>query len=244
MVESFAVVYVLGAIIAATIILMSIVFLVKALKRAKAIGMDKKVLTGAIRNSAIFSIVPSIPIVIGVGIMMQYLGLAIPWIRLTVIGALQYEITALYQAGGAVQGASEATIAAAVIVMTLSILGGPLFNAIFYKKYQLKLANIQKTNERKMNAITGALLGGMIAGIISAILIGAFFTIGSPVVDTKTGLATYGEITLITLASSIIIMAVCGVLLVVFKQKWIESYALPLSILGAMALAYAFTYVF
>ena len=56
---------------------------------------------------------------------------------------------------------------------------------------------------------------------------------------------TYGgEITLITLAASVILMGLCGVILLVFKQKWIESYALPISILGSLAIAFAFIPVF
>ena len=31
----------------------------------------------------------------------------------------------------------------------------------------------------------------------------------------------------------------CGVILKVFKQKWIENYALPITILGSLAIAYA-----
>ena len=134
MVDSPVIIFVIGAIIAAVIILMSLVFLFKAARRAKAIGMDKKVVTETIRNSAIFSIVPSIPIVIGVGIMMQFLGLAIPWIRLTVIGALQYEMLAMSQAGVAAGVGDAVAIATAVVIMTIAILTGPLFNAIFYKK--------------------------------------------------------------------------------------------------------------
>ena len=125
MVDSPVIIFVIGAIIAAIIILMSLVFLFKAARRAKAIGMDKKVVTETIRNSAIFSIVPSIPIVIGVGIMMQFLGLAIPWIRLTVIGALQYELIAYNTANEALIGtgaSTEVIVATAVTVMTLSIL--------------------------------------------------------------------------------------------------------------------------
>ena len=243
MVESFAIIYVLGAIIALTIILMSLAFLFKALKRAKAIGMDKKVVVEAIKNSAIFSIVPSIPIVIGVGIMMQFVGLAIPWIRLTVIGALQYEILALSNAGAAVVGADEVTIATAVVVMTISIISGPLFNAIFYKKDQTKLLELQQKNERKMNAVTGALLGGMLAGIMSSLIVGGFFGIGNPVTDAS-GITTYGEITLITLAASVVLTGICGVILLVGKQKWIESYTLPISILGALAVAFLFVPVF
>lgn len=243
MVESFAIIYVLGAIIALTIILMSLAFLFKALKRAKAIGMDKKVVTETIKNSAIFSIVPSIPIIIGVGIMMQFVGLAIPWIRLTVIGALQYEILALDAAGGTVVGADNVTIATAVVVMTISIVSGPLFNAIFYKKYQTKLLELQQKNERKMNAITGALLGGMLAGIMSSLIVGGFFGIGNPITDAS-GIVTYGEITLITLAASVVLTGICGVILFVGKQKWIESYTLPISILGALAVAFLFVPVF
>ena len=244
MVESYAIIYALGAIIALTIILMSLAFLFKALKRAKAIGMDSKVVTEAIKNSAIFSIVPSIPIVIGVGIMMQFVGLAIPWIRLTVIGALQYEILALDAAGGTVIGADAKTIATAVVIMTISIISGPLFNAIFYKKYQTKLLELQQKNERKMNAITGALLGGMLAGIMSSLIVGGFFGIGNPVTDAGTGITTYGEITLITLAASVVLTGICGIILFVGKQKWIESYTLPISILGALAVAFLFVPVF
>ena len=224
--------------------MMSLVFLFKAVRRAKAIGMDKKVVTETIRNSAIFSIVPSIPIVIGVGIMMQFLGLAIPWIRLTVIGALQYEMLAMNQAGVAAGVGDAVAIATAVVIMTIAILTGPLFNAIFYKKYQNKLYDLQKKNERKMNAITGAMLAGMLSGIMSAIIVGACFTIGNPPEADASGVVTYGEITLITLASSVVLTAICGAIMIFGKQKWMESYALPISILGSLAIAFAFVPIF
>lgn len=234
--DSFVIIYILGAVIAAMIIGMSLLFLVKAKKRAKLIGIDKKSINETIKNSAIFSIVPSIPIVVGVGIMMPYLGLAIPWIRLTVIGALQYEVSAAYAAGAMNPTASAAQIVTAIIVMTLSIISGPLFNAIFYKKFQGKLASIQEKNKTKMDAITGALLAGMLAGIISALIVGGAFGVGNPITDTS-GITTYGEVTLITLASSVFIMLLCAAIMIVGKQKWIESYALPLSILGSLLVA-------
>lgn len=242
--KSFAIIYVLGGLIAAAIIAMCVFFIVKSVKRAKVIGMDSKKIKETIKNSAIFSIVPSIPIVIGVGIMMQYLGLAIPWIRLTVIGALQYELIAMDQAQNALNEmggtyTTETMIATAVVIMTLSILSGPIFNAIFYKKYQGKLADLQEKNSRLMNTITGALLGGLLAGMLSAILVGGAFTVGNPPEPDASGVITYGEVTLITLAASVVIMALCGVILKVFKQKWIESYALPITILGSLAIAYA-----
>jgi len=236
--KDYAIIFVLGALIVAMIIAMSIFFLIKALRRAKKIGMDKKLLTGAIKNSAIFSIVPSIPIVVGVGIMMPALGIAIPWIRLTVIGALQYEVSGAYVSGAMAPSATATDIATAIIVMTLSIISGPIFNATFYKRYQSKLAAIQETNKRKMDTITGALLAGMLAGIMSALIVGGAFGVNNPVVDNNTGMVTYGEVTLITLSVSMGIMIISGILLKVTKQKWIESYALPASILVSLLAAF------
>lgn len=239
-------IYVLGALIAACIIAMSVFFIVKSLKRAKKIGMDMKIIKKTVVSSAVFSIVPSIPIVMGIGIMMGELGLAIPWIRLTVIGALQYELVAYDQARQAYLGSSETVlIATAVLVMTVSIVSGPLFNAIFYKKYQNKLADIQKKNARLSNTITGALLGGMLSGMLSSIFVGGIFNaVNGPTVEKSTGIWTYGEITLITLGASVVIMGICGVIIKLGKQKWLENYALPITILGALAVAYGFTFVF
>ena len=40
--ESFPIIYALGAVIAAVIIAMCVFFIVKSVRRAKAIGMEKK----------------------------------------------------------------------------------------------------------------------------------------------------------------------------------------------------------
>jgi hypothetical protein len=235
--ESFALIYILAAITCALIITISIVFIVKAFRRAEAIGMDKKVLINTVKNSAVFSIVPSIPIVIGVGIVMSYLGLAVAWIRMSVIGALQYEMLAMTQVIPPTAEITPSLIATAIVVMTVAILSGPVFNALFYKKYQNKLASLQQKNAKLMDTVTGSLLCGLLAGILSAIIVGAFFSISEPL-DPAAVIPSYGGVTLITLGASIVVMAVCGVLLVKFKQKWIESYALPMSILGAMTAAF------
>lgn len=241
MVSSYPTIYALGAVIAALIVAMCAFFIAKNVKRAKKIGMEPEKIKKAIVSSAAFSIVPSIPIVIGIGIMMSSLGLAIPWIRLTVIGALQYELIAYNTANAALaeSGAStEALVATAVAVMTLSILSGPLFNATAYKKYQGKLLELQEKNGKLMNAVTGALLGGLLAGMLSALLVGGAFAVDNPVTDSA-GITTYGEITLISFASSLVIMAICGILIKAFKQKWLENYALPATILGSLGIAYA-----
>jgi hypothetical protein len=236
--RDYAWVFVMGGLIVATIFIMAAFFIFKAVKRAKEIGMDMGKIKTAVKTSAIFSIVPSIPIVIGVGIMMSYLGLAIPWIRLTVIGALQYELIAMDQAGLSTAPAiTDRMVATALVIMTVSIMSGPVFNMIAYKKYNKKLMDLQRNNKRLLDMITGSLLGGILAGLASYIIISAFFT-------GKASGGANGYITLITLFISMFIMALFGLLIKKFKFKKLEDYALPTTILISMAAAYGFTYVF
>jgi len=49
---------------------------------------------------------------------------------------------------------------------------------------------------------------------------------------------------LLTLAVSAVIMIVCGLLIKFLKWKWLENYALPITILGAMAAAFGFIQIF
>lgn len=234
--DSFAVIYLIGAVIALLVIGMSLFFIRVSFRRARQIGMDTGILKQTIKSSVIFSLVPSIPIVIGIGIMMQYLGLALSWIRLEVIGALQYEILAMNQVLPVGCQVSSDMVAAALVVMTVSILSGPVFNALCYKRYENRLAHIRESNPKLMDSLTGALLGGLLSGLISAMLVGAAFSIGNASVAKDTGAQVSGEVTLITFGVSCLLMAVCGLL--IKKWKWLESYAMAVTILGALSVAF------
>jgi hypothetical protein len=50
-----------------------------------------------------------------------------------------------------------------------------------------------------------------------------------------------GWIPIFVLLFSAFLMGICGLLVKVFKIKWIENYALPFSMLGAMAFAVIIT---
>lgn len=235
------VIYLFGGVIAALILLMSAFFLVKALRRAKELGISRAKIVKTVTSSAVFSIVPSVPIIIGIGIMMPWLGLAIPWIRLTVVGALQYELMAMQQAteaaGVTSYGAmTDTVIATAFTIMTVSILSGLIFNAVAYKKYQNKLSDLREKNPKLLNTVTGALLGGILSGLASYIIAGGIFNVKNTGGDN---VAVSGAVTLITLAASAAIMLLCGILIKKLKWKWLESYALPITIVGALFTAYA-----
>ena len=89
--------YLLGGIVVFFVLVGCIFFILKAFKDAKKLGMDEKVLKKVVFDSFLFTILPSISILIGVVALSGKLGVPLPWIRLTVIGALHYEGAVLKQ---------------------------------------------------------------------------------------------------------------------------------------------------
>ena len=83
--------YLIAGSILLFIVLMCLVFLVKSYKEGKKLGMDEKVLKKVIVSSATFTLLPSISILLGVIALSGTLGVPFSWLRLSVIGSLQYE---------------------------------------------------------------------------------------------------------------------------------------------------------
>ena len=143
--------YLLGIVVVIFILAGCVFYILKSYKDAKRIGMDTKVLNKTIFNSVVFTILPSISILIGVIALSGVIGVPLPWIRLTVIGALHYEVTAIGAAGyGSVTLASlEAQqLVTIAFVMTLGVLSGPLF-CLFGLKFYEKKALSKLTNNDK-----------------------------------------------------------------------------------------------
>ena len=92
-----------GAIIA-LVLAQSVFFLVRAVKRAKELGIAKGTVTKTITSAALFTIAPAVAILVGVVALSKSLGLALPWLRLSVIGSITYETVA---AGNAIEAAGQ-----------------------------------------------------------------------------------------------------------------------------------------
>ena len=92
--------FVLVGIIIAAVLGQSVFFLLKALKRAKEKGMDMTKIKKTIITAAIFTVAPAVAIVITVISLSQSLGIALPWLRLSVVGSLSYEAIAAANANG------------------------------------------------------------------------------------------------------------------------------------------------
>ena len=128
--------------------------LVKSVKKAKKIGMDMTKIKKVIKTSASFSVLPAIGIGIGVVTLIGSLGITVPAIRLSVIGALQYETQMADGAAKAITGSTDGLTlliqrgvtaqdyATIVTLMTVAIIAGPVLVVLFYKKLQPKLAKL------------------------------------------------------------------------------------------------------
>ena len=78
-----------GGIIA-VIAVICVVFIIRAWRAGKALGMNPVRMRRAVTSSATFSILPSVGILLGVIALSGSLGTPWPWLRLSVIGADRY----------------------------------------------------------------------------------------------------------------------------------------------------------
>ena len=214
--------YIIGAILISYVLFESVVIYRKAYKRGLELGMTKTQLNETTRSSAIFSIVPSLPILIGLVTMIPLFGnVVIPWIRLSVIGSVSYETYAASQikqaAGVASLTENLQVYSTAIWTMTLSIMSGMIILIFFYKQYTNKLEAIKIKNPRWSELLIAALFMGLVG------------TIGAQQI-------TMGGYNALALFISITIMAVLA--LISRKFKWMEEFALPVSMLGTLIALY------
>lgn len=226
--------FVTAGIVVAFVFAQSIFFLIKAWRRAQQLGISGSVLKRIVKSSAVFTIAPAIAIILGVITLSKFLGLALPWLRLSVLGALTYELPAATSAASALGvSISEAVTDPQVYstiawVMTLGILSGLLIITLFLKKIQAGIDSLKKRDTRWGELFITAIFMGMISAFLGMIF--ANITLGIK-----------GWIPVFVMVASSLVMLVCGFFVKVLKVKWMEDYALPISMLTAMALSIPIT---
>ena len=153
--------YLIVALVLAFITVMCFVFLIKSYRAGIKLGMDKKALRKTITASATFTLLPSISILLGVIALSGSLGVPFSWLRLSVIGALQYELNvaeiaaqSIGLSGLRLEELSIGVFVTIALVMTIGILGGVFCCIFFLKKYLGKLNSAPK-KEKKENARPG-----------------------------------------------------------------------------------------
>ena len=226
--------YLIVAIVILFVIAQSVYFLVRAWRRAKEIGMDTRVLKKTVGSSAVFTVAPAVAILLGVIALSRALGFPLPWLRLSVIGALTYETPAAASAASAMGTdlsnliTDPVTFAAIAWVMTLGIIPGPVLVPTIGKKIENGVMRIRQKDEKWGSLFMTALFLGMISAFLGMI----FATVSE-------GLR--GWIPCFVMIASALLMCVCAIFVKVLHWKWMEDYALPISMLGGMALSIPIT---
>lgn len=226
--------YLLAAIVILYVLAQSFFFLIRAYRHGRQIGMDTAALRKMIGSTALFTIAPAFSILLGVITLSKFLGIPLPWIRMSVIGALTYELPAATSTAKALGISLSSLITnprhytAIAWVMTLGIMPSIVLTPLLMGRIQAGILKI-KTKDARWGEI---FMTAMFLGMISAFL-GMVFS------GVRGGLA--GWVPLFVLLFSAALMGVCGLLVKKCRWDWLSSYALPVSMIGAMVFAAAIT---
>jgi len=173
----------------------------------------------------VFSIVPSIPIVIALMAMAPVLGIPFPWIRLSIIGSSVYELLSanigaqsmgISGLGG--DGYTAVVFANSLWVMSVGIIWGLVASIIGLKKYQNRIQKSRGKDSKWTEIFVLSLYFGMISVFI-----------GQPIVE--------GGIALYTMIFSAAVMGLITFIINKFKLKRLGDFALSISMVLGMVFA-------
>lgn len=226
--------FAIAGIVILAVLGQSCFFLFRALRRAKEIGMDQKKLRKIMISSAIFTIAPAVSILVGVLALSKSLGVALPWLRLSIIGSLSYETIAAETTqksleAGALTASGFVTV---LFVMTFGIILGLILTPILARRIGEGVKGMEKRDKKWGEIFNNA----MFLGMISAFL-GYVFCDFSNVFRGDTS----ALIPVLVMGASALIMVACGLLARYPRMKWMLDYALPFSLIGGMAMAIPIT---
>ncbi|MCK9190473.1 MAG: DUF5058 family protein [Sphaerochaetaceae bacterium] len=234
--------YLIVGLVLAFVVGFCIFFLIRSYRAGISMGMDKKILRRAITSSATFTAIPSISTLLGVLALAGSLGVPVAWLRLSVIGNLQYEATVAQIAAEGLGKTLDSAVlnmsdlVTILLIMTIGIIWSCVFTALFLKPYTKKLAGKKNDGSVKKHGPSFSSIA-MVAMFIA--LCSAF--IGNYVAD----FIVYGaEVPILTAIVSAIVMAIFEYLIKKKGHKGLESFSLALSMVIAMAASVGFAQFF
>lgn len=211
------------------VLLQPILFAKLAIKRGKELEMTTAELKEAARSSAIFSIIPSLPIVVSYLMLVPLLGRYFPWLRLSVVGSAAYETMVADMAAQAFGMESMAVsdipldiFLAILFVVSIGILGGNIFNFFFLKTYDKGV--------QKMKSLNAAIVPIVTAGMF----LGMYGSLATP------------HLTNLTNVPGIVAMVSAGVVALILNKlsksrPKLKKFSFPLSMLAGMLICCIFS---
>ncbi|MGN1420431.1 MAG: DUF5058 family protein [Eubacterium sp.] len=226
--------YAIGGIVVLFVLAQSLFFLIRAWKQGKKIGMSTETLKGTVTQSALFSIAPAISIVATVLTLSGALGIVLPWIRLTVIGAISYEVPAAesamealgYTGGLSTEITSPLGFSTAAWVMTLGSIMPLVIIPFALKKIQKGIGKAVNKNGAWADTMSAAAFIGLISAFVGRAIVG------------QGDKAVLGDGAGILSVSALVIsmLVMLGFMQLEKKKeiKWLQPLAMPLSMFIAM----------
>ncbi|MFO3664955.1 DUF5058 family protein [Anaerococcus sp. ENR0831] len=217
--------YILVALGLLIIFLICVMFFLRAKKRAKELGIADEKVKATIKSSLVFSIVPSIAVIIGLITLTPLLGIPWPWFRLSVVGSLPYELTAAdlavkglgYQDLTAYQASADpSAIGTIMFTMTISILGGMIFNIFFLEKYHKTVSGVGTKSSPFRELALSVLTFGMV-------------TVFFPIEFLKS--KTHAAVAI----TSILVTLILGQISKKYKIDWLADFIMSFALIIGMA---------
>lgn len=211
----------------------SVVYFVKAKKRALEMGISSAEIKNIVKSSLIFTIVPSLSIVIGLVALSASLGTVWSWWRLSVIGSLSYETqiasTLASTLGFAnttamMEQATGTDFGVVMILMSVGMLAGFLIQIPFGKKLSMSVDKTKSGNGWS-NVLSGCFMLVLLAVYVPILLI----------------CDTYQSLVMIT---GLVVAVALGVLAKKPGWAWVNNFIMALSMIVGMASALLWTSIF
>ena len=235
--------FTLAGLLVAVVLGQSLYFLIKALRRSRQLGMDQKKIAKTIRTAAVCTVAPAVSIVISVITLSKSLGIPLPWLRLSVVGSLSYEaiaasnaVSAMGLTLGKIDQLTAQQFVNITLVMTISIMMGIWLVPVIGKKLLSGMSNLEKRDAKWADIFQNAMFIGMIAAFL-----GFVFCDFSRLWIPGDYSSTSGLVPVCVMIVAALVMVACGLLMRKPKLKWLNDYALPISLLLGMASAIPIT---
>jgi len=192
----------------------------KCWRRAEEVGLDMSKMKNVMKASAIFSIVPSVAIIIGMFSLMAMLGVPWPWFRLSVIGSVAYEImaadSALKVMGLELSSADAKSFVTIMYVMSICIMSAIIFTPLISKKIQEGARNMKVKDERWGALGNSTFMMSIVVVIMTPMILG-------------------GGVGTLTWLTSFVTTLVLGLSAKRFNISWLGNFVLAISLLVAMS---------
>ena len=202
----------------------SLVYLKKAYRHCLELGISKEDVMKVIKSSVVFSIVPSLSIVVGLFALISVLGTVWSWWRLSVIGSLSYESLISSSVASAIgfesasemlQNATGEQFGVIMILMSIGMLSGFFILIPFGKKLSMSVNKTKDSNTWKY-VLSGTFMLCLFAVYIPVLLIG----------DT---------IQAAVMLTGLVVAVGLGVLSKKLKIAWLSEFIMAFSMIAGMA---------